>query len=362
MKLKHILHVVGARPNFVKVAPVMAALDSRRVRQTLIHTGQHYDVNMSEAILRELGVKRPDVNLGVGSGSHAVQTGEVMRRMTECLVERKPDLVLVYGAVNSTLGATLAAAKLGIDVAHVEAGLRSGNRRTPEDINRMVTDGLSSWLFTPSEDADEHLRDEGADPAAIKLVGNVTIDTLVRLLPSTHSEPMMQMLGLMNGRGPRPFALVTLHRSFNVDDPARLDPLMDALTEIAGDLPVVFPVHPRTRSRMKDHHLKFSGVLVTAPLTYLQFLGLQQHATVVITDSGAVQEETTYLGVPCVTVRDSTERLVTTLVGTNVLAGTDPRSVIKHARSVLAGKGRRGAVPPLWDGHAAERIADHLAN
>jgi len=362
MKLKHILHVVGARPNFVVAAPVMAALEHRRVRQTLIHTGQHYDVNMSEAILRELDVRRPDVNLGVGSGSHAMQTSEVMRRTAAYLGERRPDVVVVYGAANSTLGAALAAAKLGIDVAHVEAGLRSGDPRTPEDINRIVTDGLSSWLFTPSEDADEHLLDEGADPAAIKLVGNAAIDTLVRLLPATYPEAMMHMLGLMNGRGPRPFALATLHRSFNVDDPARLDPLMDALTEIAGDLPVVFPVHPRTRSRMKDHHLKFSGVLVTAPLTYLQFLGLEQHATLVVTDSGAVQEETTYLGVPCITVRDTTERSVTTAIGTNVLAGSDPRAVVAHARSILAGKGRRGAVPPLWDGQAAERIAAHLLN
>jgi UDP-N-acetylglucosamine 2-epimerase (non-hydrolysing) len=356
----HILHVVGARPNFMKVAPVQNALGERGVRQTLVHTGQHYDVNMSDAIFRELRIPEPDVNLGVGSGTHAEQTAQVLVGMETCLLERKPDVVLVYGDVNSTLAATLAAAKLGIPVGHVEAGLRSRDMTMPEEINRIVTDRLARWLYTPSADADENLLAEGVDPSAVKRVGNVMIDTLTRLLPLADPQPLLQAFGLLNGTGPRPFALVTLHRPSNVDDEAMLERLLDALSEIAADLPVVFPAHPRTRARMKDHQLRFAGLLVTEPLTYLQFLGLQRHATVVITDSGGIQEETTYLGVPCLTVRENTERPITVHVGTNHLVGRDTDCLKLHVRNVLAGRSKRGAVPPLWDGRAAERIADHL--
>jgi UDP-N-acetylglucosamine 2-epimerase (non-hydrolysing) len=354
----HILHVVGARPNFMKVAPVLNALSERGARQTLVHTGQHYDVNMSDAILRELKIPQPDVNLGVGSASHAEQTAQVLVGMERCLRERLPDLLLVYGDVNSTMAATLAASKMGIPVGHVEAGLRSRDLNMPEEINRIVTDRLATWHFTPSADADENLLAEGANRSSIKRVGNVMIDTLVRLLPLTQPRPLLEMFGLMNSTGPKPFALVTIHRPSNVD--AMLERILDSLADIASQLPVVFPVHPRTRARMQDHQLQYSGLLLTQPLTYLQFLGLQQHATVVITDSGGIQEETTYLGVPCLTVRKNTERPITVHVGTNHLVGDDMEELKTHVSDVLAGRGKRGAVPPLWDGRAADRIADQI--
>jgi UDP-N-acetylglucosamine 2-epimerase (non-hydrolysing) len=356
----HILHVVGARPNFMKVAPVLNALGERGIRQTLVHTGQHYDVNMSDAIFRELRIPQPDVNLGVGSASHAEQTAQVLVGMERCLAERRPDLLLVYGDVNSTMAATLAAVKMGIAVGHVEAGLRSRDLRMPDEINRVVTDRLATWHFTPSADADENLLAEGIQMASIRRVGNVMIDTLIRLLPLTQPRPLLEMFGLMNGTGPKPFALVTLHRPATVDDDAVLERILDSLADIAASIPVVFPVHPRTRARMKDHQLQFSGLLLTQPLTYLQFLGLQRHATVVITDSGGIQEETTYLGVPCLTVRESTERPITVHVGTNHLVGHDMNCLKTHVDNVLAGRGKRGAVPALWDGQAARRIADDI--
>jgi UDP-N-acetylglucosamine 2-epimerase (non-hydrolysing) len=356
----HILHVVGARPNFMKVAPVLNALGERGIRQTLVHTGQHYDVNMSDAIFRELRIPQPDVNLGVGSASHAEQTAQVLIGMERCIGERRPDLLLVYGDVNSTMAATLAAAKMGVAVGHVEAGLRSRDLRMADEVNRVVTDRLATWHFTPSADADENLLAEGIAQSSIRRVGNVMIDTLVRLLPLTQPRPLLEMLGLMNGTGPKPFALVTLHRPATVDDDAVLERVLDSLADIAANIPVVFPVHPRTRARMKDNQLQFSGLLLTQPLTYLQFLGLQRHATVVITDSGGIQEETTFLGVPCLTVRDSTERPITVHIGTNHLVGHDMNCLKMHVDSVLAGRGKRGAVPPLWDGHAARRIADDI--
>ena len=344
----------------MKVAPVLNALAEREVRQTLVHTGQHYDVNMSDAIFRELRIPQPDVNLGVGSAPHGEQTAQVLVGMERCLGERRPDLVLVYGDVNSTMAATLAAAKMGIAVGHVEAGLRSRDLRMPEEINRIVTDRLATWHFTPSADADENLLAEGVAQRSIKRVGNVMIDTLIRLLPLTQPRPLLEMFGLMNGTGPKPFALVTLHRPSNVDDDVMLEKILDSLTDIAANIPVVFPVHPRTRARMKDHQLQFSGLLLTQPLTYLQFLGLQRHATVVITDSGGIQEETTYLGVPCLTVRENTERPITVHVGTNHLVGHDMACLKAHVSNVLGGRGKRGAVPPLWDGQAAGRIADEI--
>lgn len=356
----HILHVVGTRPNFMKLAPVLNALDSRGVVQTVVHTGQHYDVNMSDAIFRELRIPEPDVNLGVGSGTHAEQTAQVLVGMERCLAERTPDILLVYGDTNSSVAATLAASKAGVPVGHVEAGLRSRDSGTPDEINRMVTDRLARWHFTPSADADENLLAEGVDPSQIKRVGNVMIDTLVRLLPLTQPRPLLEMFGLMYGTGPKPFVLVTLHRPNNVDDEENLERILDALTEIAGHVPVLFPVHPRTRARMKDHQLQFSGLLLTQPLTYLQFLGLQRHATVVITDSGGIQDETTYLGVPCLTVREHTDRPITVHVGTNHLIGREVACLREHVCDVLAGRGKRGAVPPLWDGRAAERIAEQL--
>ena len=356
----HILHVVGTRPNFMKLSPVLNALDNRGVRQTVVHTGQHDDVNMSDAIFRELGIPQPDMNLGVGAGSHAEQTAQVLGGMERALAERTPDAVLVYGDTNSSVAATLAASKAGIPVGHVQAGLRSRDEWMTDEINRTVTDHLARWHFTPSADADENLLTEGVEPARIKRVGNVMIDTLVKLLPLTQPRPLLEMFGLMNGTGPKPFVLVTLQRPSNVDDEATLEQILTALTDIAEHLPVVFPVHPRTRVRMKDQQLQFSGLLLTQPLTYLQFLGLQRHATVVITDAGGIQDETTYLGVPCFTVREYTDRPITVQVGTNHLIGRGVTSLREHVCDVLAGRGKRGAVPPLWDGRAAERIAQQL--
>jgi UDP-N-acetylglucosamine 2-epimerase (non-hydrolysing) len=335
----------------------MAALMRHGVRQTLVHAGD-VTYKAPESMRGELGLPDPDVTLDITCGTAADRTAQLVVPMETCLLDRKPDLVLVYGDTEVTVGTALTAAKLGFDLGHVDAGLRSDDRWTPESVNRAVTDRLSSWLFTQSHEAGENLLAERKNPAAIKLVGNVLVDTLVRLLPRTQPEPLMYLLGLMNGKGPVPFALATVHESSTIDDQDVLDRLLDGLTDLTRDLPVVFPLHPGTRRRMKD--LRFSGLLVTEPMTYLQFLGLQQHATVVITDSGAVQEETTYLGVPCLAVRETTERSATTTFGTSVLVGRDTDALKRAAHDVLAGEGTRGSIPPLWDGHAAERVATHL--
>jgi UDP-N-acetylglucosamine 2-epimerase (non-hydrolysing) len=344
----------------MKVAPVHRALAARGVRQTIIHTGQHYDASMSSDILAELGLPTPDVNLGVGSGSHAQQTGQVLIAVEEQLTTLRPDLVLVYGDVNSTLAATLAAVKLGIPVGHVEAGLRSGDRTMPEEINRLVTDRLSRWLFTPSADGDANLIAEGTDPSTIRRVGNVMIDTLQRLLPVADGEPQLRQFGLMNGAGPSPFVLVTLHRPSNVDAAPSLANLIAALEKIAARVPVVFPVHPRTRERIAAFGIPHKLIRLTEPLTYLPFVGLQRHAAVVVTDSGGIQEETTYLGIPCLTMRANTERPITISVGTNQLIGDDTDLLQREILNILDGGGKKGRVPELWDGHAGERIADAL--
>jgi UDP-N-acetylglucosamine 2-epimerase (non-hydrolysing) len=348
----NLLHVVGARPNFMKVAPVMAALAPQpTIRQTLVDTGQHYDTNMSEIFFRQLEIPPPDVNLGVGSGSHAWQTAEIMIRLEPVLLEHGPDLVLVYGDVNSTVAATLVCAKLLIPVGHVEAGLRSHDRSMPEEINRLVTDQLSELLFTHSADANENLLREGIAPEKVHLVGNVMIDTLVRCLSLCKAPPLDEL--------PDAYALVTLHRPSNVDDVTVLAGLMRAIEDIAEDLPVLFPVHPRTR-RVIDGLGTLSGrrrLHLMDPLGYLEFLWLQQHARLVISDSGGVQEETTFLGIPCLTVRENTERMITLTLGTNVLVGRDPDRLRCEARRVLNGHTKPGGVPPLWDGGASDRIA-----
>ena len=350
----NVLHIVGARPNFMKVAPVLNALKSHRhVVQAVVHTGQHYDANMSDVFFEQLGIPAPDVNLAVGSGTHARQTAEIMTRFEPVVLERKPDIVLVYGDVNSTVAAALVCAKLGVRVGHVEAGLRSFDRGMPEEINRLVTDQLADVLYTPSEDGDSNLQREGIAPEKIFRVGNVMIDYLVKLLPLAQRQ---------NKNGlPERYALVTLHRPANVDESATLKSILQSLLEVNRDLSVVFPAHPRTRQRISDFGLNAGQLQLLDPLPYIDFLGLQSRATVVITDSGGIQEETTYLGVPCLTLRENTERPITVSLGTNILVGSDPDRLRSELSRVLAGKAKKGAVPPLWDGHAGERIAALLA-
>ena len=348
----HVLHVVGARPNFMKAAPVMRALQTRGAQQTLVHTGQHYDPNMSDVFFTQLGMASPDVNLDVGSGSHAKQTADIMARFEPVVLERKPDIVLVYGDVNSTVAATLVCAKLLVRVGHVEAGLRSFDRAMPEEVNRLVTDQLADLLFTPSEDGDANLLREGVAAIKIHRVGNVMIDSLVRLLSVAEAQPM-------NGF-PSRYALVTLHRPSNVDDPGSLGALLQCLVDISQELEVLFPVHPRTRARIAEFSLTTDRLHLLEPLPYVEFLALQRRALAVITDSGGIQEETTFLKVPCITMRSNTERPVTVTMGTNVLVGQDPAKLKAEVRNVLDGRAKRGAVPPLWDGHASDRIAQIL--
>jgi UDP-N-acetylglucosamine 2-epimerase (non-hydrolysing) len=352
--MAHILHVVGARPNFMKAAPVISALRKHSFRQTLVHTGQHYDVNMSEVFFQQLDLPTPDVNLSVGADSHASQTAAIMTRFEPVLLERKPDLVLVYGDVNSTLAAALVSAKLRVPVGHVEAGLRSFDKSMPEEINRLLTDHMADFLFTPSEDGDLNLRREGVAPEKIHRVGNVMIDSLVRLLPQAARSSRNHL--------PDRYALVTLHRPSNVDDRNALKGILASLLELNRQLPVVFPAHPRTRERIADSGLDITQLRVLDPLPYLEFLALERSATVVITDSGGVQEETTYLGVPCLTMRDNTERPVTVSMGTNTLVGQNASRLHEEMAKILQHHGKRGAVPPLWDGHACDRIADLLTN
>ena len=344
--MTHILHVVGTRPNFVKAGPVLRAIREHGLRQTLVHTGQHYDRNMSDVFFTQLEIPEPDINLEVGSGTHAWQTAEIMRRLEPIVLERKPDIVLVYGDVNSTVAAALVCSKLLIPIGHVEAGLRSFDRTMPEEINRLVTDRLSNLLFTPSEDGDSNLRQEGVPKERIHRVGNVMIDSLIRLLPAARNNSK-------NG-----FALVTLHRPSNVDDLENLQRILHSLTEVSGKLGVVFPVHPRTRQRIADFDIHPENLHLLDPMPYIEFLSLESRAAVVITDSGGIQEETTYLGVPCLTLRTNTERPITVELGTNILVGNDKSRLDSELSNILAGKPKQGVIPPLWDGHAGERIAD----
>jgi UDP-N-acetylglucosamine 2-epimerase (non-hydrolysing) len=351
----HVFHIVGARPNFMKVAPVMSALKAHEhVVQTLVHTGQHYDANMSDVFFEQLGIASPDVNLAVGSGTHARQTAEIMTRFEPVLLDRKPDLVLVYGDVNSTVACALVSAKLGVRVGHVEAGLRSFDRSMPEEINRLITDQLADLLFTPSEDGDFNLKNEGIAAEKIFRVGNVMIDSLVKLLPAAQRQHQNSL--------PERYALVTLHRPANVDDGAILKRILESLLEVSRDLCVVFPAHPRTRKRIDDFGLQDARLRLLDPLPYIEFLAMQSRATVVITDSGGIQEETTFLGIPCLTLRENTERPVTVSLGTNVLVGRDPDKLRLELSRVLTGHAKKGTVPPLWDGHAGERVAALLAS
>ncbi len=371
-----VLHAVGARPNFVKIVPIVRALASAdEVEQLLVHTGQHYDRSMSEAFFEELELPRPDVYLGVGSGSHAQQTARVMLAFEPVLEAFRPDWVIVVGDVNSTLACALTAAKTGIGVAHVEAGLRSFDRSMPEEVNRVLADHVADLLFTPSRDADANLRREGVRPERIHFVGNVMIDTLVRTLPRTEWRAVLSRLDLAAttcGPSPRsadatsvrPYVLVTLHRPGNVDDPGVLREILPALDELSRELPVVFPVHPRTRRRLEafafDAPTAGAGIRFTEPLGYLDFLTLERYAALVVTDSGGVQEETTYLGIPCLTIRPNTERPITITHGTNRLVRADRTALTQAMRAALnrAGASRPSQPPQLWDGRAASRIVD----
>jgi UDP-N-acetylglucosamine 2-epimerase (non-hydrolysing) len=362
-----ILSVAGARPNFMKVAPIIRALRAHPAgfEHVLVHTGQHYDAKMSDSFFRDLNIPDPDFNLGVGSGSHAEQTAAVMVGIEPVLREVKPDLVLVVGDVNSTVAAALTAKKLDLKVAHVEAGLRSFDRTMPEEINRLCTDAISDLLFTTDRMAGEQLLKEGAPAHAIHFVGNVMIDSLLANVEAARARAYPASLGLEAGG----YGVLTLHRPSNVEDPVILAGILDAIRASLPDLPVIFPIHPRTRSRIESFGLadRFStsptapGLFPTDPLGYVEFLSLNQGARLVLTDSGGLQEETTILGVPCVTVRENTERPVTVSEGTNHLAGTSPegvRSAIAAALALDVSKARR---PEHWDGRAAERIAEVLA-
>jgi UDP-N-acetylglucosamine 2-epimerase (non-hydrolysing) len=338
----------------MKAGPVIRALAAYpAIRQQLVHTGQHYDVNMSDVFFQQLDIPAPDINLQVGSGSHAQQTADIISRFEPVVLERKPDLVLVYGDVNSTVAAALVCAKLLVRVGHVEAGLRSFDRTMPEEINRVLTDQIADLLFTPSKDGDENLAREGVEPEKVFLVGNVMIDTLIRMLPVACQRVPENLPGR--------YVLVTLHRPANVDDLDWLRQMLAMLNDITRRIPVVFPVHPRTRQRMAEAGLQAKGVTMIEPLPYVEFLASQTRAALVMSDSGGVQEETTYLGVPCITVRENTERPITVEQGTNYLVGRDVEKLRSVAERILNGESKQGSVPPLWDGHASERIAKIIA-
>jgi UDP-N-acetylglucosamine 2-epimerase (non-hydrolysing) len=353
-----IVYVFGTRPNFVKTAPVIAALRRRlpEARHSIVHTGQHYDRTMSEVFFEELGVPAPDHMLEVGSGSHAVQTARTMERLEPVLEEERPDLVLVPGDVNSTLAAVLTAAKMQIPVGHIESGLRSFDRTMPEELNRIVADEFSRYLFLHSEEATRNLRAEGIAEERMHFVGNTMIDTLVALEDRFRAAGSAAKLGVEPGD----YALVTLHRPALVDGDL-LPEAVHRLAELAREMPVVFPVHPRTRKRMEEISAEHPGLLLSAPLGYLDFLSLIADAGAVLTDSGGIQEETTYLGVPCFTLRDNTERPVTIRAGTNTLLGLDPAAIAGIPAALSKRPTEKLEPPPLWDGHAAERIADILA-
>lgn len=362
-----VINVVGARPNFMKVAPIVEAMKRRGTEfaPLVVHTGQHYDEQMSEAFFRDLGLPAPDIHLGVGSGSHATQTAAVMERFEPVVLRERPDWVVVVGDVNSTLACALVCAKLLVPVAHVEAGLRSRDRTMPEEVNRVLTDRIADLLLTPSQDADRNLLAEGIEPHRIRLVGNVMIDSLFKQLGHTEGSKVRERLGLVD----REYAVMTLHRPSNVDDATTLSQILAAVGRVGRRLPVIFPVHPRTRARMEEFGLlgrpeEMNGLRLVEPLGYLDFLRLYSGAQLVLTDSGGIQEETTALGVPCLTLRENTERPITVEMGTNVVVGTDPTRIIEAAEVALERKraGTEMRVPPLWDGHAAERIVEALAS
>jgi UDP-N-acetylglucosamine 2-epimerase (non-hydrolysing) len=357
-----IINVVGARPNFMKIAPLVAEMQKfPEIHASLVHTGQHYDFEMSQVFFQDLEMPKPDIYLAVGSGSHAVQTANVMTAFDRVLEEVKPDVIVVVGDVNSTLACALVASKRCIPVAHVEAGLRSFDRTMPEEVNRLLTDQISDLLFVTCGDATDNLLKEGIAKSKIHLVGNVMIDSLCR----TREKAMKCDAGERIGLNGQPFALLTLHRPSNVDDPIRLQRIMGAIREVGRHLKIIFPVHPRTAERIRslggaNSPQEMNGIVFTPPLGSVDFLGLLLKAKFVMTDSGGLQEETTYLQVPCLTLRENTERPITVSAGTNSIVGTDPERIVGSAMRILAGESKHSEVPPLWDGHASERIVEVL--
>ena len=351
-----VMCVVGARPNFMKMAPLLRALAAHQpaLPALLLHTGQHYDADMNDRLFTDLGLPRPNVNLEVGSASHAVQTAEVMRRFEPALDEHKPCCVVVVGDVNSTLACTLVAVKKGVPVVHVEAGLRSYDRSMPEEINRIVTDRLADLLLTPSADGDENLKNEGVPAEKIHLVGNIMIDTLMRHLPMATLDRLAGKVAVRD----KAYGVLTLHRPSNVDDPNVLRPILEAIAVIARELPIVFPVHPRTRERMRTFGMDelLANVIITEPMGYIDFLSLTSHARLILSDSGGLQEESTALGIPCLTLRENTERPVTVTHGTNRIVGTNPSKILDGFKAAMS-DGASSRRPPLWDGQTAGRVA-----
>ena len=357
-----IINIVGTRPNFMKIAPLMMEYAKHSdIEPLLVHTGQHYDERMSDIFFRDLGIPEPDVNLEVGSASHALQTAEIMKAFEPVVLEHRPDAVLVVGDVNSTIACGLVAVKLGVKLIHVEAGLRSFDRTMPEEINRVLTDSISDLLFCTERAGVDNLLAEGVASEKIHLVGHVMIDTLLSHLERAQQSPILDDLrrqGCIDGDG---FAVLTLHRPSNVDDPATFSRILDALEVIQGDLPILFSVHPRTRRNIAAMGLQrridsLTNLHLLDPIGYLDFLKMQASARIVLTDSGGIQEETTVLKVPCLTLRENTERPVTAEIGSNQIVGTDPVKIVEAYRKAVSGKWREPQVPPLWDGKAAHRI------
>jgi UDP-N-acetylglucosamine 2-epimerase (non-hydrolysing) len=357
-----IVNVVGARPNFMKIAPVKRAMDKYPdLKNILVHTGQHYDQNMSKLFFKDLELPEPDIYLGVGSGTHAQQTAKIMIEFEKVIASEKPDLVIVVGDVNSTAACSLVAAKIGIKIAHVEAGLRSFDRTMPEEINRIVTDILADYLFVTEKSGLENLKKEGITDSKVHFVGNVMIDSLIHFLDKAKASNIISDLNLDG----ETYILVTLHRPSNVDSKEDLEKIINTFSILEKDIKIVFPVHPRTTKMLEVFNLdkqmkRMRNLILLDPVGYLDFIRLMQSATVIITDSGGIQEETTYLGIPCITMRKNTERPVTVELGTNILVGTDNERVIKETKKILNGKGKKGKVPELWDGKSAERIVSIL--
>jgi len=382
-----LINIVGARPNYMKIAPIIRAIEGyneqrgSKIQHILVHTGQHYDVNMSDSFFKDLDLPDPDIYLGVGSGTHAEQTGRVMIEFEKILFRENPDLVLVVGDVNSTLACALTAVKLNIPVAHVEAGLRSFDRTMPEEINRLLTDAISDYLFTPSPDAGDNLKKEGVHENKIFLVGDVMVDTLLFHLEKAKKSQILKKLGLQKESSTdhcqltTDYSLLTLHRPSNVDNRESLYKILEALKSISAEIPIIFPIHPRTKKQIDtfcfQHYfvnltnnrtpITNNGICVVEPLGYLDFLNLMTHCKFVMTDSGGIQEESTVLNIPCLTLRDTTQRPVTISHGTNTLVHNVTEKIIEEAAKILNGKGKKGECPEFWDGRAAERIVEIIA-